>query len=226
MPAGIAHAPGGVPFQSLVLKFGLGEPEDEVIFVPLIGVLLHALPDAHRQVLLVVVVEHIVLFQLGRIKVHISSGQVGIPRLQKPGDHGDILPNAVGGRLHHIRPLDVQLLAILEEGVGVELGDLHHGFVLPLGALEHFVLTGIRIGGQVAHIRDVHHPLHRVALIAQILLQHVLHDIGPEIANVGKVVHRGAAGIHLHLLRVIGDKFLFLMAEGIVQVHRLKLLPL
>ena len=50
MPAGVPHAPGGVPFQSLVLKFGLREPEDEVVFIPLVCVLLHALPNAYRKV--------------------------------------------------------------------------------------------------------------------------------------------------------------------------------
>ena len=48
VPAGIAHAPGGIPLQGLILKLGLGEPEDEVVLVALVGVLLHALPDARR----------------------------------------------------------------------------------------------------------------------------------------------------------------------------------
>ena len=47
----------------------------------------------------------------------------------------------VSGRLmFSLRP------AVLEEGVGVELGDLHDGLVLPLGALEHLVLAGVRVG--------------------------------------------------------------------------------
>ena len=60
MPAGVPHAPGGVPFQSLVLKFGLREPEDEVVFIPLVCVLLHALPNAYRKVLGIVIVENVV----------------------------------------------------------------------------------------------------------------------------------------------------------------------
>ena len=61
MPAGVANAPGGIPFQRLILKLALGEPEDEVVLVFLVGVLLHALPDAHRKVFLVVVVEDVIL---------------------------------------------------------------------------------------------------------------------------------------------------------------------
>ena len=172
------------------------------------------------------VVEHIILFQLGRVKVHISPSQIGIPRLQKPRDHGNIFGNTIGGWLHHVGSLDVQLPAILKERIGVKLGNLHNGLVLPFGAFEHFILTGIRIGSQMAHVRDVHHPFHRITSIAQILLQHILHEIGPKIANVGKVVYRRAAGIHLDLPRTVGNKFFFLMAEGIVQIHGLKLLPL
>ena len=75
VPAGVAHAPGGVPLQGLVLELGLGKPEDEVVFIALVGVLLHALPDAHGQVLLVVVVEDIVPLQLGGIEVDIAAGR-------------------------------------------------------------------------------------------------------------------------------------------------------
>jgi hypothetical protein len=73
----------------------------------------------------------------------------------------------VGGGLHHVRPLDVQLAAVVEEGVGVVLGDLKDGFVLAAGALEHLVLAGVGVAGQMSHVGDVHDPLHVVALIAQ-----------------------------------------------------------
>ena len=112
----------------------------------------------------------------------------------------------------------VQLLAVGEEGVGVEFGDLQHTLVLPLGALEHLVLAGVGIGGQVAHVGDVHHPLYVVAGIAQQLLQRVLHDIAAQVADVGEVVHRGAAGVHGHPARLVGDKLLFFVARGIVQI--------
>ena len=38
MPAGVTYTPGGVPLQGLVLKFALGEPEDKVVLVFLVGV--------------------------------------------------------------------------------------------------------------------------------------------------------------------------------------------
>ncbi len=111
---------------------------------------------------------------------------------------------------------DVQLAAVLKEGVGVELGDLHDGLVLPLGALEHLVLAGVRVGAQVAHVGDVHDPVHVIAAVAQELLQHVLHDVGAQVADVGEVVHRGAAGVHLHPAGGVGGELLFLVGGGIV----------
>ena len=73
VPAGVAHAPGGIPLQSLILELALGEPQDEVVLVALVGVLLHALPDTGGQILLVVVIENIVLLQGGGVEVNIIS---------------------------------------------------------------------------------------------------------------------------------------------------------
>ena len=97
-----------------------------------------------------------------------------------------------------------------KKGVRVKLGDLHDGLVLPAGALEHLVLPGVRVRTQVAHVGDVHHPVHIIARPAQELLQHILHDIGAQVPDVGKVVHRRAAGVHLHTTRDMGGKGLFL----------------
>ena len=219
VPAGIAHAPGGVPLQGLVLELGLGEPQDKVVLVALVHVLFHALPDAHGQILLVVVIEDIVAAELGGVEVHVASRHIGIALLQQGGDDLDILVDAAGGGLDHVGPLDIQLPAVLEKGVGVILGDLHHRLVLPAGALEHLVLAGVRVAGQVAHVGDVHHPVHVIAVVAQELLQHVLHDIGAQIADVGEVVHGGAAGVHLHVAGGVGLKGLLLVGGGIIQKH-------
>ena len=220
MPAGVTHAPGRIPLEGLVLKLGFGKPQDKVILVPLVGILLHALPDAHCQILLVVVIEDIVLFQRGGIKVNIAPGNIGAPLVKEGADHVYILRNAVRGGLHHVGPLDIQLVAVGEKRVGVELGDLHHRLVLPAGALEHFVLAGIGVGGQVAHIGDIHDTLYVIAQITQGFFQHILHNIGAEVADVGVVVYRRAAGVHFHLVRVVGYKQLFFVGQRIIQIHR------
>ena len=219
VPAGIAHTPGRVPLQCLILKLGLGEPEDEVVLAALVGVLFHALPDAHGQILLVVVVEDVVVVQLAGVEVHVTAGKIGVASVHQPGDDLDILVDAASGGLDRIGGFDVQFGAVLEEGVGIELGDLHDGLVLPLGALEHLILTGVRVGAEMAHIRDVHDPVDTVSGIAQEFLQHILHDIAAQVADMGEVVHRGAAGIHFHVAGGMGLKFLFPMGRRIVQIH-------
>lgn len=85
--------------------------------------------------------------------------------------------------------------------------------------LEHLVLPGVPIGSEVAYVGDVHDALDVVALIAQKLLQHVLHDIAAQIADVGKVVHRRAAGVHFYNVRMVGDELVFAVGGGIVQIH-------
>ena len=219
MPAGIAHAPGGIPLQGLIFKLGLGEPEDKVVPVPFVSVLLHAFPDAYRQILLVVVVEHIVAGQLGGIEVDVASGLIGVAGVQKSGDDLNILVNAAGGGLDGVRALDIELPAVVKEGVGVIPGDLHDGLVLPAGALEHLVLAGVGVGAQVAHIGDVHYPVHTVSGVAEVFLQDVLHDIAAEIADMGEMIHRGAAGIHFHMAGRVGFQLFFLMRGGIVEIH-------
>ena len=66
------------------------------------------------------------------------------------------------------------------------------------------------------HVGDVHGALEVIAAVAQIAVQHVLHDIGAQIADVGKVVDGGATGVHGALARLMGDKFLFLMGQRVI----------
>ena len=179
MPAGVAHPPGGVPLQGLVLKLALGEPEDEVVLVPLVLVLLHALPDAYRQILLVVGVENIVPIQPRGVEVHIPPRQIGVALVQQALHQLYELVDQAGGGLNHVGGLDVQLAAVVKKGVGVILGNLHHRLVLPLGPLDHLVFAGVGVRAEMAHVGDVHHPVHVVAVVAQKLLQHILHDVGP-----------------------------------------------
>ena len=208
MPAGIADAPGRIPFQRLVLKLGFGEPEHKVVLVALVSVLFDALAHADVQILGVEVVEDIVALELGGVEVHVAAGKIGVAGVHQLGDDLDILVDAVGGGLDHIGGLDVELGAVVEEGVGVELGDLQHGLVLAAGALEHLVLALVGVGGQMAHVGDVHDALDVVAQEAQVLLQHVLHDVRAQVADMGIVVDRGATGVHLDDVGVVGDELL------------------
>ena len=88
--------------------------------------------------------------------------------------------------------------------------------MLALGALDHLVLALVGVAREVADVGDVHHAVHAVTRKAQILFQHVLHDVGAQIADVGKVVHGRAAGVHLHMVRRMGLEFFLFMGRGIV----------
>ena len=135
VPARIPHTPGRIPLQGLILKLGLGKPEHKIIFILLVCVLFHAFPDAHGQVFLIMVVEDVVFIQSGRIEVYVAAGKVCLSLVQQRLYHMNIFINTIGGRLHHIRPLDIQFVTVREESIGIVFCDLHDGFVLPAGAL-------------------------------------------------------------------------------------------
>ena len=219
MPAGIPHAPGRIPFERLILKLGLGEPKHEVVLVLLVGVLLHALAHADSEVFLIVVVEDVVTGNLAGVKIHVAAGKIGIALFDQRGDDMDIVVNETGGGLDDVRALDVELAAVVKERVGVELRDLHDGLMLAFGALEHLVLALVGVGGQMPDVGDVHHAVDVIARKAQVLFQHVLHDVGAEVADVCKVVHRRTAGIHLHMSGRMGLEFFFLMGGRVVKIH-------
>ena len=72
----------------------------------------------------------------------------------------------------------------------------------------------------MADVGDIHDALDVVARVAPVLLQHVLHDVAAEVADVGKVVDRRAAGVHFHDVRMVGLKQLLLVGRGIIEIHR------
>ena len=78
MPAGIAHAPGGIPLERLILELGFGKPQYEVVLVALVYVFLNALAHADIEIIGVEVVENVVAFEFGRVKIHVAAGKIGI----------------------------------------------------------------------------------------------------------------------------------------------------
>ena len=76
----------------------------------------------------------------------------------------------------------------------------------------------------MAHVRDVHAAQHLISLELQRLLQHVLHDVAAQVADVGVVVNRWAAGVHAHLARLMGDKGVPGSGQAVVQLHKKNIL--
>ena len=216
VPAGIADAPRRIPFQFLIVELGLGEPKNEVALVALVAVFLNALADTDSQVFLVLLVEDIIFFQLGGIKINVAACFICVAVCEELFDHFDEVIDIGGCRNDDFRNLDVQLAAVRKECIGIELRDLHDGLVLTLGAFEHLVLTGIAVRGQVTDVGDVHCTLDIVACVGQVLFQHVLHDVGTEVADVCKVIDGRTAGVHGHLTRFMGDKFVAGVCKRVV----------
>ena len=219
VPAGIANAPGGVPLERLILELGLCKPQDEVVLVALVYVLLNALAHADIEIIGIEVVEDVVALKLGGVKIHIAAGKVGIAGIHELGDYFNVLIDAVCRGLNYVGGLDVELSAVGKERIGIELCDLHNGFVLALCALEHLILALVGIACEVSDIGDVHDAFDVITGIAQVLFKHVLHYVRAQIADMRKVIHRGAAGVHLDYVGVIGDKVLFFSACRVIKLH-------
>ena len=145
VPAGVADAPGGIPLEGLVLELALRKPEDEVVLVALIGVLLHALAHADVEVVRVEVVENIVALELGGVEVDVPAREVGVAGVHELRDNLDVLVDAVVAGSTTSGVLMFSLAQSGEEGVGVELRYLHDGLVLALRALEHLILAGVGV---------------------------------------------------------------------------------
>ena len=219
VPSGIAQSPRGFPLQRLILKLALGEPEDKVVFVALVAVLVDVVTHADLQFVLIHVAENIVVVELTGIEIDIAARKVGIALIDQGLYHLDELGDAVGGGLDDVGLFDVELFGVGEERVGVELRDIHDALVLTLSAREHFILAGVRVGAEVSHVGDIHHAQYVISRVAQVFFEHILHDVGAQVADMGVVVDGGTAGVHLHLALFMRDEFLSGAAESIVQNH-------
>ena len=219
VPARVAHAPRGIPLELLVFELRLREPEHEVALVALVLVLLHAVAHADGEAFLLHVAEHVVRLELRGIEVDVAARDVGEALFNQLFDHLDERVDAACGRHDDLGLFDAELLAVGKERVGVEPRDLHDGLVLAAGALEHLVLAGVGVARKVADVRDVHRARHVVAEVAQRLFEHVLHDVGAQVADVGEVVNGRAAGVHFDLAGLVRDEFLFFLGACVVKLH-------
>ena len=92
--------------------------------------------------------------------------------------------------------------------------------MFPARALQHFVLAGIRVAGQVTDVGDIHGAGHVVAGIAEIAVENILHDVRAEVADMCKMVHGRAAGIHFDDAGRMGTERIAGMGQAIIQKQR------
>ena len=98
------------------------------------------------------------------------------------------------------------------ESVGVELGDVPDGLAFAFCSLFHFVVAGIAIACEVAHVSDVHDVVDLVAVVVERTDQKVFKNVSAEVADVGKVVHRRATTVHTHGGNAFGKSEQFFLA--------------
>ena len=177
VPARVAHAPRGIPFELLVVKLRLCKPQYEVALGALVFVLFHAVTHAYGEALFLHVAENIIVFELGGIKIDVAARDIRISLFKEHLYHVDERIDAARRRNDDLRALDAKFFAVTEKCVGIELRNLHDGLVLAARALEHLVFAGVGIAGKVADVRDVHGAGHVIAEVAQGFFQHILHDV-------------------------------------------------
>ncbi len=123
---------------------------------------------------------------------------VGVAPGRQPLDQGHHLLDVPGGSRVDIRRPDPQRGQVLEKGCDVLCRvDVN---VDPL--LLRFADDPVLDVRQVADVGDF------VALGFQKAMEQVLEEDGPEVADVGEVVHRRSAGVHAHVARFQGGEFL------------------
>ena len=145
-------------------------------------------------------------------------GLIGVAALHERGDHrnhpGDLL--GIGGRRIGLRGEEAQGLCILEEGLLEGTGVVAEGHAGGMGSPDRLVVD----------IREVHHAADHEAPLAEMTLEEILEDVGPEVADMGVGVDGRAARVEGEGLTLAGagrDR-LKLAAEGVVNLngtHRL-----
>ena len=207
VPAGAATAPGAVPPRRRIVR---RLPQHEIHRVTLVWRNLdprtgdHIVDRPARQ--------RAIGFVAFDREQHMSLGGIGVSLGDQIFDHRDHLRN-IGGGAWHV--------------VGLKRADFGHIVQKPLGCLggdlsdRPSALCCARVD-LVIHIREVAHIGHMGVAIdmTQQPVEHVKHDHGARIAQMGAVVHRGPTDIHPHVFIINRGEILAFAGFRVVQLDR------
>ena len=221
VPSGVTDAPRAIPFELLVVELGLCKPKNKVCLVLFVAVGFNTVANTDCKVSFFKVVENVILLELGGIKVDVAACLVSKAFFEQGLDNLDKLINARGCGLYHLGTTNVERVAILKELFGVELRDFHNGLLFALCALEHLVLARVGITCQVTNVGDVHNAGNVVAAVTEVAVEDIFHNVGAQITDVRKVIHRRAAGVHAHLAGLVGNEFFFFSGCRVIKLHNL-----
>src|ERR1019366_8727619 len=206
VPAGTPRSDGSVP-EWLALLGCL--PERKIARVGLF-VLIDIHPGAGQIAAEIVVRKLAVRRKTGDLEVDRTLGGVGVLAYAQLLDRRHHLGIGPGARPQPFRPLQAQRGAIFQEGVRIDLRILGERLVRRHGVADDLVV----------HVGDVHHVVQLEAVGAQTLAQQVHEREGAEVADVGKIVHRGSAGVHADGVVARRCKFLHLLRQRVIEAQR------
>ena len=69
----------------------------------------------------------------------------------------------------------------------------------------------------MSDIRDIHDTLHIISDVTKRLLEHILHNITAQIADMCEVIHRRSAGVHCNLAILVRDHRLNLTTQCVIK---------
>ena len=162
-----------------------------------------------------------VLGELRNVKIDVAAGFVGVAVAHQLFHHSYHFRDVVGGPGKDVGRQDVHPLLVLEEAVGVELGDLPDGLPFGQGGHNHLVAAGLhQFLAHVAHVGDVLDVVNVQPLHHQGAANPVGHHVGAQIADVGVAVHRRPAGVHFDFAGFNGLNFVNLFRQGIVKAQQ------
>ena len=203
MPTRESRTPGRVPGERAA---GLGRlPEREVGRIAFGRIDLHA--HALLQGFADVAGELAVAGEALHREVDGPADLVGQIAREEPLDHGDHLRHVFGGAREVGRRQDAEAALVLVKGGLVELGDLLGGLSLREGRGDDFVLTAVDdVLTHVPHVGDVLHRRDAVSEEGQRTSQPVGEQVGAQVPEVHRPVHRRTARVHPDLARPLGGQ--------------------
>ncbi len=199
VPAGKSHPPGRIPLHLPLNPLGRKFPQGEIGGVAFFGVFLH--PRAFLQRFDILVGQFGVGLESGCIVIDAVRGAIGVPFGFQDPDQFDLVVDGFRGLAPDRGFQNVEAPDVLLECVGVIGGDLPGAAPLATRAGFELVFAHIPVAGKVAHIGDVHHMLDLQAVEGEHPLEDIAENIGPEVADVGVVVHGRTTGVETDAAR-------------------------
>ena len=182
VPAGAAGADGGLPER---LAFLGRLPQREIAGVGLF-VFVHVHARAGQVAAEIVVRELAVSGKGGNPEVDRTVAGVGVVPGAQALDGRHHVVDVLGGGDQALGALQPQRGAVLQERLGIDAGVFRQRLVLGHGIADDLVV----------HVGDVHDVVEAESAGAQPFAQDVEEGEGAEVADMGVIVDRGAAGIH------------------------------